>query len=45
MERKQVFGLLSIISLVAIFFMPPDSKAWIYFLILGLIFGIGWFKS
>jgi len=45
MEKKHIFGILSILSFVAILFMPPDSKAWIYFLVLGVIFGIGWFKS
>ncbi|MBS3086263.1 hypothetical protein J4422_01015 [Candidatus Pacearchaeota archaeon] len=45
MEKKQLFGVLALVSFIAIFFMPPDSKAWIYFLVLGVIFGIGWFKS
>jgi len=45
MEKKQIFGVLALISVISIFFTPPDSKAWIYFLVLAAIFGIGWFKS
>jgi len=45
MERKTVLGGLSLLFFISIFFTSTDSNLWIYFLILGIIFGIGWFKS
>jgi hypothetical protein len=44
MEKKMLFGGLSLISFLSILFMPADSSAWIYLLILGIIFAIGWYK-
>jgi hypothetical protein len=44
MEKKAIFGGLSLISFVLILFTPIDSKLWVYLLILGVVFGIGWFK-
>ena len=44
MEKKILFGILSIISLVSILFTPENSNAWIYLLVLGILFGIGWYK-
>jgi len=40
MEKKMVFGILSIISFVSILFTLEGSSSWIYLLILGIIFGI-----
>jgi hypothetical protein len=45
MERKTLFGSLAILFFVAMLFTPTDSNLWIYFLILGIVSGIGWFKS
>jgi len=45
MERKAIFGGLSLLSFAAILFAPADSELWVYFLIIGVIFGILWFKS
>jgi len=42
MERKTLFGSLSILFFGMILFLPLDSKVWIYFMILGIIFGIAW---
>jgi len=44
MEKKMVFGILSIISFVSILFTLEGSSSWIYLLILGIIFVIGWYK-
>ena len=42
MEKKTIFGVLSALFLIAILFTPSDSNVWVYFAILGIIFGIGW---
>jgi len=45
MERKTLFGYLAILFFAAILFTPTNSNIWIYFLILSIIFVIGWFKT
>lgn len=45
MDKKLLFGTLSAVSFASILFMPADSSAWIYLLILGIIFAIGWYKA
>jgi len=42
-ETKNIFGSIAIICLFVILFTPQDSKAWIYFLIIAIIFAVGWF--
>ena len=44
MNKKLLFGILSIIFFISILFTPADSDYWIYLLILGVIFGIAWYK-
>jgi len=45
MDRKLVFGALALLSFAATLFSPADSKLWVYFLMVGIILGIFWFKS
>jgi len=45
MEKKLIFGALSILSFASILFFPSDSNDWIWFAFLGIIFAIGWYKS
>ncbi|MBU1252222.1 MAG: hypothetical protein KJ905_00180 [Nanoarchaeota archaeon] len=42
MEKKTILGVLSASFLIAILFAPSDSNVWVYFAILGIIFGVGW---
>jgi len=42
-NSKEVFAGLSLLCLFAILFVPSGSKSWVYFLILAIVFGIGWF--
>jgi len=44
-DKKLLFGILSAISFISILFMPVGSDYWIYLLILGIIFGIIWYKG
>jgi len=43
MDKKHVFAALSLVSFASILFMPSGSIAWIYMLLLGVVFGIIWF--
>jgi len=45
MERKDLFGVLSIISFALIGFTQSDSGMWIAFAVIGIVFGVGWFVS
>ena len=45
MDKKQLLAELSIVSFALILFMPQDSKAWLYLLFLGIVFGIWWMKN
>lgn len=44
MDKKPLFGALSAISFISILFMPSNSSAWIYFSILGVVFGLVGYK-
>ncbi len=43
MEKKMLFGGLSVLSFVSILFMPADSEFWKWLVFLGIIFGILWY--
>ncbi len=45
MEKKELFGMLSLLSFIVILFLPPDSRTWIYFAVIGAIFAYGWIKN
>lgn len=45
MDAKDLIGVLAIVSFTAILFTPINSNIWIYFGILGVVFGIGWVKK
>jgi len=36
---------ISALFFLSILFLPSNSKAWIYFLALGILFGILWFRK
>lgn len=42
MDKIKIFGLIALLSFLAILFTPLESDIWIWPLILGLIFGIFW---
>jgi hypothetical protein len=44
MEKEMLFGGLSLICFASILFVPENSNSWIWLVILGLIFGILWYK-
>jgi len=44
-NKKLLFGILSAISFISILFTPAGSDVWILLLILGVAFGIAWYKS
>jgi hypothetical protein len=43
MGKTQVLAVLSLASFTLILFMPTNERYWIWFLMLGIIFGIFWF--
>ncbi len=45
MERRDLIGVLAFVSITFMLFMPLGSTIWIYFLILGIVFGVGWVKK
>ena len=44
MDKRNIFGGLSLLALAAVLFSPGDSSLWVWFLILGIIFGLIWLK-
>jgi hypothetical protein len=45
MDKKLLFGILSIILFASILFLPSGSSAWIYLAIAGIALGIAWLRS
>jgi hypothetical protein len=45
MEKKDILGLLFVISITAILFTPRHSDAWKIPLFFGIIFGIFWYMK
>ncbi|MBS3070696.1 hypothetical protein J4407_00130 [Candidatus Pacearchaeota archaeon] len=45
MKKKEIFGILAVVSLISMLLTPIDSTYWIYFLVIGIFFGILWIKS
>lgn len=42
MKKAEIAGLLSLVSFIAILFLPQGSNYWIYAAILGIVFGAIW---
>jgi len=46
MESSGFFALFSLLAFLAVLFTPLDSNTWVWFFVLGIVFGIlWWFKK
>ncbi len=45
MEKTAIFGMISLLSFIAILFTPTDSNAWQWLLLLGIFFGAIWWAK
>ncbi len=45
MDNKTVIGLLAMFSFLAILFTEQGQDTWKFFFVLGLMFGIFWYRK